>query len=1558
MPNLKLSGRIIKIIQTNNPSVPNRGIILTGDKLKYTFFESSVKLGFSFNDFTVGDDVFFNLSNNQKYAKNVEVVSIIPTFNFQNIEYYGPFIGETLVVKSINDKIFVGEFINYQNDSLTLKFIDDLSGPLIKLNRDDIKNIYYCGLLTSFNSYTNVGTINSSLKFKLKSINSKLIESRLLQLSFTQFIVLYSTAYEDGKPYILDIIDFEFGMDKLKWQKGIVKGFYKPGSFFTVDLKYRCYLSQIYDETMSYHVKNSDYLFQQVFYRFINHKSFDSNLPERLGQSIVDIRSVIQSGIYTKSEGNEYFNFSNGPFVYKSYLPLELNKLMKPVVFELKCENFSLPEVVRILEDSSLPTFKDKNMLRKQKNDQLIKDAYQKKDYEQLIILNVERIENYDVDFNTAFPLLLNYCVRIGKYEPIINMLLNFGHLLKQEIYYSINMQVAFLENRIEEAITYADKYLSLKSPHKQLFEIAISIKKKTENSEQFRKSLIDYSNKITDLAFIEQFIEETGEGIINNNGQKYLFSKDNVLNYKAGLIDLRTKNYFVSFEIDFDNDSNNAVNIKIHKFTYKKNQERNNENDDEEEDLINQDFDNLSIQENNITDLEFPLQWIKKLDFKELFPINEFKKSFKLNVKELSEYDVLQLVQSLVNYKKTKRPVDQRKSTNDIPYYKLYLGAAKLIYDYIDASKLYAQFFQPNNKESINITRFLSHIYNAARHYLLFQKQLTDSEKVNYINLTFKLRLDTNYEYFLIYRSIAVFFQINIENIKFITFSSFDSEEYILKVLKSIPSDLENFVKFLMNVSENIFAILIKLIEKANNSFLIQAIKQSLRFPSDDLRVPVLQIQTAYQAFQQDKERLKKSISDFEKKNLRNDAEAQSILKLLEEIESNLGGFLFEEDLNNIILLKGIFSSLLNAGIKNGSSSRNIEYKANNYKDVFLQLKRLIDNIYESYSELSFSSFLGLIEKLKDTIVDQLNIICKQYQPKVTANHHSINRDLNSETISLDNDENSLPAYNPRIKAYPFENKNDFVVDDKDNRSIQYDTQTLYLSSDRPMEIRIPLILKNPNLKQIDIEIEIYYECWVRFDPITGDFIRKPFTEKKQYIQIPLVKSKNTLITTNKYRDYAGGLAMDPKKSNAKEMFFGREKEIKEVLNLLLDNSGKVKEGNIVAIYGQKRSGKTSIMNFIGEKIKNLIPDAIILSLSIQGISTSEQKNLTFFNQILGLIVSEFRTELLKKERKDLLLELSDIDLAPIKEDEFMRSSDSTLIFNSYFKRFRNYYGSKYPIVILLDEFSKIYIPLIKHQIDSDFLNLYRAMIQSNNFANLIVGHDVMQKFFYDNQIAALNSGLGFNGLGTVGKIRITYLDYVEARKMITEPLRFPDGTDRYRGKLGEAAIQRIYQLTGGSAFYLMKFMNCLANYMIENEEQLISLGLVNKVSTSYVFETNDSPINKVDFDPLFNEFGLSKNNEQGSNDSLNDNEVLKLVETNLKMFYEIAKASDSQGDANYDNVNWNEPIEKREIIKSFIDRGILVDSNNRDIHSNEIEHLSFRIKVDLFNIFLNRGG
>ncbi len=249
-------------------------------------------------------------------------------------------------------------------------------------------------------------------------------------------------------------------------------------------------------------------------------------------------------------------------------------------------------------------------------------------------------------------------------------------------------------------------------------------------------------------------------------------------------------------------------------------------------------------------------------------------------------------------------------------------------------------------------------------------------------------------------------------------------------------------------------------------------------------------------------------------------------------------------------------------------------------------------------------------------------------------------------------------------------------------------------------------------------------------------------------------------------------------------------------------------------AIYGQMRSGKTSILLHLMQDLRQnpkYNSKYLVVYLNSMGGFFPEE-GASVFSQILWRILEETQAEIREKVENGfspLFMEL------PQNLREFCGHPAVGQYFISLFKTFlqrasQTQDWQKIKIIVCIDEFTYLYEYIIKGDLPGEFMHYWKAILQENLFSTILVGTDAMPKFIdrFSNDLAVSE------------KSRVTYLSRDSAKMLIENPIRMINGESRYK----EQSVDYIIKLTAGSAFFIQKLCDRLVQYMNRNKIELIT--------------------------------------------------------------------------------------------------------------------------------------
>lgn len=321
-------------------------------------------------------------------------------------------------------------------------------------------------------------------------------------------------------------------------------------------------------------------------------------------------------------------------------------------------------------------------------------------------------------------------------------------------------------------------------------------------------------------------------------------------------------------------------------------------------------------------------------------------------------------------------------------------------------------------------------------------------------------------------------------------------------------------------------------------------------------------------------------------------------------------------------------------------------------------------------------------------------------------------------------------------------------------------------------------------------------------------------------------------IIAPNPFREGAAGRPVDDER-----MFFGRNELVVQIEDLLLKAS---EPGAGVAIYGQKRAGKSSIRLHLSRRLR---ASERFLVVDIENIGRlaplgdDVAEGATLRNLLWEIL--EGANRLVLKRAHDLGSEHTFLP-ADVTRESFLISSAPVVDFIKFFVRYNETVAMDgewrdRPFVVMIDEFQFVANWIAAGFIAPTFLQALKAILESRLFHLVVVGLDAMQSFIdrYPNEF------------GVFSKRRVNYLERTHAFELMDRPIRISgdDGESRYR----ERAQDQILELTGGNPFYIQRFCFELVEHMNQSKAPLATQADVDLIRDKLLEEFGTS-----DFDNL----------------------------------------------------------------------------------------------------------
>ncbi|MCM1441002.1 MAG: ATP-binding protein, partial [Roseburia sp.] len=337
-----------------------------------------------------------------------------------------------------------------------------------------------------------------------------------------------------------------------------------------------------------------------------------------------------------------------------------------------------------------------------------------------------------------------------------------------------------------------------------------------------------------------------------------------------------------------------------------------------------------------------------------------------------------------------------------------------------------------------------------------------------------------------------------------------------------------------------------------------------------------------------------------------------------------------------------------------------------------------------------------------------------------------------------------------------------------------------------------------------------------------------------------------------NYYAVPAHGEALTSSDDDVK-MFFGREKEKEEIWNYIVDEDQGLKPGRAIILYGQKKCGKTSLVNQIVKRIQETpATDSQAIIIFFSDISANcgglEHFRLNFYMNILD----QFRYALSDKhpDVEELLYD-SGLEFPDLLADGCAPAAPA--LFQRFFREFARLDGGRHRVVLVMDEFTRLCTDIVG-ALDADpgykDIPNFIKMLSGMGFIQIVIGHANMVRAL--SELGIINHTAEF-----AKRVELTALDEEGARKLVQEPMERSFGrpgrpADIYQSYSGQRAVERLLELSGRSPRLLMKLCNEMFLYYLRSDRSRIMERDVDKMLEEFL-----KNLDVNEFDMLLSEDG-----------------------------------------------------------------------------------------------------
>lgn len=363
--------------------------------------------------------------------------------------------------------------------------------------------------------------------------------------------------------------------------------------------------------------------------------------------------------------------------------------------------------------------------------------------------------------------------------------------------------------------------------------------------------------------------------------------------------------------------------------------------------------------------------------------------------------------------------------------------------------------------------------------------------------------------------------------------------------------------------------------------------------------------------------------------------------------------------------------------------------------------------------------------------------------------------------------------------------------------------------------------------------------------------------------------------------------------------MFYGRDEILEELQGIVTASWNSQ-----IAIYGQKRSGKSSLINRLKANLEK-IPNVACVKLNLQGYNDEDPTNKP--TSLETWVFKKIALEIAKNKKiRKFITETRKVKTVEYLEHFFSADEDPFLSFERFMIDLRQIPELReMHIVVMIDEFTFLYQAIKDGIANENFMRRWKALVETPevNLQSVVVAQDTLPLF--------MNEKYAANGFGIFYLKLLTYLSKEEAIKLITDPIK----ELKFHGDTAE----RIYSYTAGSALFTQIVCSRLVDYLNSKKTFTITREEVENVIDRLCVGTER--LERRSFECLIEE-------ADGSDYNSADNEhILKA----------LARKTRAGGSCKAEDLDCDMPIETiKEILEHLLSRRVISKSEEGDYSIN----------------------
>lgn len=462
-------------------------------------------------------------------------------------------------------------------------------------------------------------------------------------------------------------------------------------------------------------------------------------------------------------------------------------------------------------------------------------------------------------------------------------------------------------------------------------------------------------------------------------------------------------------------------------------------------------------------------------------------------------------------------------------------------------------------------------------------------------------------------------------------------------------------------------------------------------------------------------------------------------------------------------------------------------------FNNIIQKIDAIIPNLIDHPTEIGYETILPALRLLKKNVRDKFEELEQRAYPTIEVDILESVELEDSKSVEL---KIAIRNSGDSARSVHINSLNVYGEDLAEDNNINIDV-TLPAGEEKLTNVLLPLRDNAAEGKIAEVEFEIKYDdIYIATEqriPTSSNICKTINFEMKPFVEIK-----------NKFRQCSGGEELEA----GDDMFYGRDKLISDIQETILRGTK-----NQIAIYGQKRSGKSSLLNQIKGKLEKDESHSVICGkFNLQGLFSDDEKEAQEHdyekdNNPVKWILKSIAEALLRGMPRSDSKKLGK-DIKDILSKFFSLESDSFTALREFIEQINTILQDSH-FVIFIDEFTYLYQLIKDGRVNEDFMRRWIALIETPgiNLQTIVAAQDTLPHF--------MNESYASNCFNKFSKEPLSYLSKEEALQLIKNPIKdvtFHNHSD-----------ELIYGYTSGSAFFTQIFCTRLVDYLNSERSNVV---------------------------------------------------------------------------------------------------------------------------------------